>query len=60
MDGHREYGAPGGYAPTQDDFVFCLQFIIAAALRRIEAEADLTQPAWLVTGVPAWSTKWKP
>jgi hypothetical protein len=52
MDGHREYRAPERYAPTQDDFVFCLQFIIAAALRRAAAEADLAQPAWLATGVP--------
>ncbi|MDQ7910798.1 hypothetical protein RB614_40535 [Phytohabitans sp. ZYX-F-186] len=44
----RIYRAPKGYAPTEDEFRFCLQFVVTAALRLAAAEAQQTDPEWVV------------
>lgn len=59
FDGRREYRAPRGYTPTQEDFNFCLQFVVSAALRLAEVEAHLTRPSWMPERQPGsepWET----
>lgn len=46
IDGHVEVREPPGYAPSQEEFGFCRQFIISAALRMAEAEAHEVPPSW--------------
>ncbi len=36
MTGRQERRAPQGYAPTADDFGFCREFVVTAALRVAE------------------------
>ena len=60
MDGKREYRAPKGYAPTQDDYGFSLQFVITASLRLTEAHSHLAPPAWLADEDKApWRREWE-
>lgn len=46
-NGRRAYTAPKGYAPTDEDFSFCLEFVVTAALRLAAAEAHQQDPDWL-------------
>ena len=60
IDGKREYRAPKGYAPTQDDYAFCLQFVITTALRLTETHSHLAPPAWLADQDKApWLREWE-
>jgi hypothetical protein len=60
MGGKREYRAPKGYAPTQDDYRFCLQFVISTSLRLTEAHSHLAPPAWLADEDKApWLREWE-
>jgi hypothetical protein len=43
-DGERRY--PPGYAPSLEEFEFCRQFVITAALRMAEAEIHAVRPSW--------------
>ncbi|MEV0898215.1 hypothetical protein [Actinoplanes sp. NPDC049802] len=52
FEGRREYYAPKGYAPTNADFEFCLQFVITLALRLAEADSHLAPPTWLTDQDP--------
>lgn len=36
IEGHQERRAPQGYAPTADEFGFCRDFVVTAALRVVE------------------------
>ncbi|MEU8301138.1 hypothetical protein AB0C04_28100 [Micromonospora sp. NPDC048909] len=47
LNGKRTYMAPKGYAPTDEEFSFCLEFVVTAALRLAAAEAHQQEPAWL-------------
>jgi hypothetical protein len=42
---NRSY--PDEYAPTEDHFDCCQQFVIEVALRLAEVNADLDPPPWL-------------
>jgi hypothetical protein len=59
MDGHREYRAPKGYAPTSLDVEFCYQFVVSASLRLTEAHAHLAPPSWLAGDQPPFSEPWE-
>lgn len=39
--------APAGYAPEQEEFEFCRQFVVTAALRLAAAEGHAADPVWL-------------
>lgn len=58
-DGRREYTAPEGYAPTDDDFSFCLEFVVTAALRLAAAEAHQREPEWLKRDPSGWMPREK-
>lgn len=58
-DGRREYTAPQGYAPTDDDFSFCLEFVVTAALRLAAAEAHQREPEWLKRDPSGWMPREK-
>lgn len=45
--GGIHWTAPTGYAPDQEDFDFCMQFVVKAALRLSAAEARAADPAWM-------------
>lgn len=47
MNGRRKYRAPVTYSPTRDDVTWCLQFVITAALRLANAEAQVATPPWV-------------
>ncbi|WP_335992374.1 hypothetical protein, partial [Glycomyces sp. MUSA5-2] len=47
-DGTIHWLAGTGYAPDRDEFNFCLQFVVTAALRMAAAEGHAADPAWLV------------
>ncbi|MEE6260964.1 hypothetical protein [Plantactinospora sonchi] len=47
MNGRREYRAPEGYQPSSEEYAFCLQFVVLAAMRLAELDASLTAPAWM-------------
>ncbi|MGC5022595.1 hypothetical protein [Micromonospora sp. DT47] len=53
-DGTRTYTAPKGYAPTDDEFSFCLEFVVTAALRLAAAEAHQQDPDWLTRDERGW------
>ncbi|WP_155830379.1 hypothetical protein [Glycomyces tenuis] len=42
------WAAPSGYAPTQEDFDFCMQFVVTASLRLTAAETQASDPPWVV------------
>lgn len=42
----RRVDADFDYAPTRQEYDDCVQFVIAAALRLAELEADAAQPSW--------------
>lgn len=46
-DGRREYRAPEGYHPSQDEYAFCLQFVVTGSLRLADLDANMTQPGWM-------------
>lgn len=52
---HRRVNAEADYAPTHEEYDDCVQFVIAAALRLAELEADATQPSWH-RARPGWPT----
>jgi hypothetical protein len=39
--------APTGYAPTQDEVRFCVEFVVTAALRLAAAESQQVDPGWI-------------
>lgn len=41
------WSAPRGFAPDQEAFDFCMQFLVTASLRLDAAEAQATDPAWV-------------
>lgn len=58
LDGKRHWRVPVGYAPDDDAYAFCVQFIVTASLRLAAAEAQLTDPAWMSRD--EWGrTKWE-
>lgn len=46
MEGRSERDSVPGYAPTNDEFGFCRQFIITVALRMAELQAYAAEPSW--------------
>ncbi|MFD6691324.1 hypothetical protein [Micromonospora aurantiaca (nom. illeg.)] len=54
LHGKRIYLAPKGYAPTDEEFAFCLEFVVTAALRLAAAEAHQQDPAWLTRHRSGW------
>ncbi|WP_167517541.1 hypothetical protein [Micromonospora orduensis] len=54
LNGKRIYLAPKGYAPTDEEFAFCLEFVVTAALRLAAAEAHQQDPAWLTRHRSGW------
>ncbi|MFE7779266.1 hypothetical protein ACFU5O_36465 [Streptomyces sp. NPDC057445] len=40
------FSAEPGYAPNQEEFVFCRQFVITVALRLTEINARAVPPSW--------------
>ena len=59
MDGHWEYRAHGAYAPTEEHVAFCVQFVVAAAVRLAATEAQLDEPPWVDTTKPATLQPWE-
>ncbi|MGW7597178.1 hypothetical protein [Streptomyces antimycoticus] len=45
-DGRREVRSYGDYSATPEDFEYCQQFVISAALRLAELQAYLEPPEW--------------
>jgi hypothetical protein len=45
-DGRREVFCPGPYNPTQEDYDYCRQFVLSAAIRLAELESHLARPGW--------------
>lgn len=43
---HRQVRVDFDYAPTRHEYDDCVQFVITAALRLAELEADTAQPSW--------------
>jgi hypothetical protein len=43
---HRRVDADFNYAPTREEYDDCVQFVITAALRLAELEADTAEPSW--------------
>lgn len=41
-----EFEAPHGYAPNEEEFNYCREFVITAALRLAEVEAHTIAPSW--------------
>jgi hypothetical protein len=46
VDDHRERHVMQGYAPTQEEFDYCRQFVVTVALRLSELDVHATLPAW--------------
>ncbi|TDD97669.1 hypothetical protein [Actinomadura rubrisoli] len=51
MAGTREVHPPEGYSPTQEEFDYCRDFVIAVALRLAEVQACITPPQWRMSGI---------
>lgn len=47
MDGTRHVNTYDGYAPSAEDFEYCRQFVVTAALRLAEIKAQIAPPAWM-------------
>ncbi|WP_335992373.1 hypothetical protein [Glycomyces sp. MUSA5-2] len=47
FQGGIHWAAPLGYAPDQEAFDFCMQFVVTAALRLAAAETRAADPAWM-------------
>jgi hypothetical protein len=45
----RTVRADFDYAPSREEYDYCLQFVITAALRLAELEADTAKPSWVRT-----------
>jgi hypothetical protein len=43
---HRRVQPPPGYAPTHDEYDYCVQFLIEASLRIAEVEANSVAASW--------------
>ena len=43
---HRRVSPEPGYAPNQEEYEYCMQFVITAALRMAELEAQSLTPSW--------------
>jgi hypothetical protein len=43
---HRSVHPGPGYAPDQEEYEYCVQFVISAALRMAELEAQSLTPSW--------------
>lgn len=46
LDDHRERHVIEGYAPTQEQFNYCRQFVVTVALRLSELDVHAALPAW--------------
>jgi hypothetical protein len=46
LDGRVVRGYPEGYAPSDDHFQYCIQFVVEVALRIAEVAAELEPPPW--------------
>lgn len=57
MSNKSEYRAPITYAPNVDDVAFCFHFVVTAALRLADAEAQLVEPPWIDSSQPH-GVKW--
>jgi hypothetical protein len=44
---HRKVQADFDYAPSRDEYDYCVQFVITAALRLADLEADTAKPSWV-------------
>jgi hypothetical protein len=44
---HRQTRADFDYAPSRDEYDYCVQFVITAALRLAELETDTVKPSWI-------------
>jgi len=44
---HRQVQAAFDYAPSRDEYDYCVQFVITAALRLGDLEADTVMPSWI-------------
>ena len=44
---HRRVQADFDYAPSRDEYDYCVQFVITAALRLAELEAVTAKPSWV-------------
>jgi len=44
---HRQVEADWDYAPSRDEYDYCVQFVITVALRLAELEADTVEPSWV-------------
>ena len=44
---HRTIHADFDYDPSRDEYDYCVQFVITAALRLTELEADTAKPSWI-------------
>jgi hypothetical protein len=44
---HRQVQADWDYAPSRDEYDYCVQFVITVALRLAELEADTVKPSWV-------------
>lgn len=58
MTGVHTYRAPTTYAPNDDDVIFCIHFVVTAALKLADKEAQLVDPAWIDSSQPL-RTKWE-
>lgn len=59
FDGRRTHSAPEGYAPTYDEYAFCLQFAISTSLRLAAAHTNLQPPSWRAHIEPNAVLSWK-
>jgi hypothetical protein len=46
VDDHRVRHVMEGYAPTQEEFEYCRQFVVTVALRLSELDVHAAMPAW--------------
>ncbi len=44
---YRRVQADVDYAPSRDEYDYCVQFVITATLRLAELEADTAKPSWV-------------
>ena len=54
-DGQHQRHIFPDYAPSQEQFEFCLQFVVTAALRVAELDAYTAPPSWIAgRGLAGW------
>jgi hypothetical protein len=44
---HRMVQADFDYAPSREEYDYCVQFVIMTALRLAELDADTAKPSWV-------------